>query len=229
MTTPTPTQDQDPAGLAVVGRVWANDQFTWYPMSAEAMARAEAGAEDYLRRLGLRSGQVICFVSRHAEVVQFAPLERAALRLGLVTCHVEANAFDANRLAVYLEHLQVAALIGLTGEVLGGLDAEITSLLKPDTTVVSRGTATEQLRDQGVRPLHMVVVGPALALECSARSGLHLDGSAWSVRMVDGLAVVTGRHPDGTDAQTVVTDLRGSIITDECDCGSNDPRFVPAT
>ncbi|MFE9096744.1 hypothetical protein [Streptomyces sp. NPDC007264] len=215
------------SGYSIVGRVWADDKAEWFPLSERTATAAIPAATEVLAGLGLSAGNVVCFVSRFCEVVQFAALERAAQAMGLVACHTEATPFDANRLAVYLEHLPVAAVIGLGAEILDNLEVELTSLLSSGTVVVARASAVERLTDLGVRTRRMEFVGPTVAMECDEHDGLHLDTSVWAYTAdPDGRVTVAPADTRNAREAAVRTDIRGALVSEPCRCGRAGLRLV---
>lgn len=208
--------------IAIVGPVSAPAGVSWFDATHRQLDAAARTMVGMLTGLGLRAGDAIAVVSRYSEAVQFVPLEMAARHLGVVTCHVEGTRFDAHRLTLYFTHLPIKAVIGLTGEVVDNLGVELRQLLSDDTVVIAAAPAAAALRDAGIEALGMANVGPALAVECSARHGLHLNASVWGISQHDGHIVVDNA------GEVLDTGLRGVLDTDECPCGSAEPRFIPA-
>ena len=223
------TRMSDPAGnpdeIAFVGRVALPTGNQWCPVTHEELGIAADVAADMLARLGLRPGDVICVVSRHSEAVQYAPLELAAQRMGLISCHVEATRFDAHRLALYFEHLPIKLVVGLTEEVVDNLGVELRALVDHGTLVAATEPLSDRLRRSGLDALRMTTVGPALALECLERDGLHLDESLWSFVTREERILGT---PNVASAESAVdTGVRGTLVDGLCRCGMVGRRLCP--
>lgn len=214
--------DADPDAVAMVARAQSASGPFWVSVTHRQLDVAAHAMAETLTRLGLKSGDVVAFVSRYSEALQLVPLELAARHLGLVTCHVESTRFDAHRLTLYFTHLPVKAVIGLTEEVVDNLGVELRQLAAGDTVVIAAAPLAAKLRQSGIDALGMAFVGPAFAVECPAHDGLHLDDSVWQFSLVDGRVLVEG------SGEPIDTGLAGSIDAGPCRCGSAQPRFLPA-
>ena len=207
----------DSGAVAFVGRVSLADGSHWCPVTHGELKESAQAASDVLVGLGLRPGDAICFVSRHSEAVQFASWELAAQRMGLISCHVEATRFDAHRLTLYFSHLPIKAVIGLTEEVMDNLGVELRQVIEPDTTVVALEPLAGRLRGAGIDALTMALMGPALALECKHRDGLHLDDAIWTFTARGG-RIYGARRGEPIEA-AVDTGFTGTLVDGECGCG----------
>ena len=229
MTSELMTRMSDPTGspdeVAFVGRVVLPEGDQWCAVTHHELSRAADIAADLLARLELRPGAVICVVSRHSAAAQYAPLELAAQRMGLISCHVEATRFDAHRLALYFEHLPIKLVVGLTEEVVDNLGVELRQLVEQGTLVMATEPLVDRLRGGGLTALAMTTVGPALALECLQRDGLHLDESLWTFVTREGR--IFGMPNDSSAESEVDTGVLGTLVDGLCGCGTVGRRLCP--
>jgi hypothetical protein len=115
---------------------------------------------------------------------------------------------------------------------LDGLEAlgfNLESLFK-DQIVWARPGAWERLQPlQGVDLRRWYEIGPAVAMECNAAQGAHLDALEWEVETsADGEIVLSSRLQRTVDFKAYRTGLRGQINRQVCSCGSADPRLILA-
>jgi hypothetical protein len=207
----------------------------WYP-SADGpqpyeatpveMVRHEDGARVQLQRFGVVHDDILLFTGRASEAVQFAPWEQAANQLGAAYTVVDGYRSDAQRLLAYLGQFSPRAVLGLVDELVAGLSdqANVAEVLATVPVVAARPLARARLAEHGVDALLWLHAGPAVAVECLARAGAHVD-VRWAPAIDNGELVVHGQ-PDQLLSARIATGLPARLLTTPCDCGSVDPRIV---
>ncbi|MBY8862880.1 hypothetical protein K7711_40865 [Nocardia sp. CA2R105] len=164
---------------------------------------------------------------RNSEGPWLTPLVHAMRDVGVVFSNAEPFAWDSRRVAALMRLLSVKAVVGLPGETAEVLlaDDDTRSLLAAVPVIWARPDAVEQLRGAGLEPAEMAMLGPALALSCPERTGLHLDPGEWHLTAgVAGpaLTVVGDRRFSGRDIEL---NIDGTIDEKPCACGLPGPRI----
>ena len=91
-------------------------------------------------------------------------------------------------------------------------------------TVWARPDAYDAVKAMpGVAARRVVLVGPALALEC-AKGGLHIDGREWDVTVEGEELVLSSRQYRIDPVSGLKTGLPGALTDTPCACGSPDPH-----
>jgi hypothetical protein len=141
-----------------------------------------------LASLDVGRDDVVLVVAGVVEAVQFGPFQRAARLLGGISCTAEPSPFDAARTASFLGQYHLRAVLGLDAAVLDGLEqrGDPAEILQRCEHLVARGDAVPRLRDLGLDPMTMHVLGPTVAVECPHRQGAHVGKDAWAVTAQDG-------------------------------------------
>ncbi|MBY8862929.1 hypothetical protein K7711_41110 [Nocardia sp. CA2R105] len=183
-------------------------------------------AQRLIEVCGLAGGDHVLVTGRNAEGPWLNPLVDA-LRAGRITFSTaEPYGWDAKRSATFLSLLPINAVIGLSGESAQGLtaDEQIVERLAKVPLIWARPDGVGPLREVGVEPATIAMLGPALAAECSPRSGLHLDPDEWRVeRAIDGLTLtVVGDRAFAR--RDIALGVDGEVDPTPCRCGLPGPR-----
>jgi hypothetical protein len=131
---------------------------------------------------------------------------------------------------MFLRAMHYDAVIGINVDVLDGLDDlghSYDSVFGRTPVLSARAGAYERLRDGGLSPRWWLDLGPAIAVECNARAGAHVDADEWSVEEDGGVILVSARNSRAATVDRLRTDVEGEIVIEECACGRTDPRVVP--
>jgi hypothetical protein len=196
--------------------------------SVSEMEREAVVAARRLAAWGVGLDDIVLVIAQVQEAAQFAPFQRAARSLGGISCTAEPSPFDAQRTAAFLAQYPLRAVIGLDSAVLDGLEAlgDPMALLRRGPPLIARPDAVPRLRAWGLDPAVLVILGPAVAVECPARCGAHVGADAWTVGLTaDGLWIAPA--PDRkVDLGRVQTAVSGRVLRDRCACGSDDPRVL---
>jgi len=204
-------------GVGIVGSA------PWPVASADIEDETESAVE-HLRTLGIGAGGLVLIVSRLAETIHVAPLELAAGRLAARWSSADATAGDAFRTASLIAQLSPDAVIGVNATMVGALDDPRAVFGRVPCVAVTDRSAYDALD----APRWWLRLGPTSAFECAARAGAHYDASRWRVETQDGEVVMWNRAPRLTACDGWPTGLRGTVITDACECGLAAPRVVVA-
>ncbi|MEE1762844.1 hypothetical protein [Streptomyces sp. SP18BB07] len=140
----------------------------------------------------------------------------------------EAMGWDHRRTSVFHRELRPDAVIGLSAETLEGLAGatDVGEMFRPMSVVLARPAAIPKLRAVGVSASLFSPVGPALALECSARSGAHVNAAEWRVGERDGELSVAAGEGRASPLPETPLGIAGRVVTGRCACGSEDPRVL---
>jgi hypothetical protein len=199
------------------------------PWSASELERA---SEAYRRRLGtfhFRTGDHLLLTSLFDESMQFTPFQRALSAYGLVYCPADSSFFDAPRTESILRRFDIVAVMGVSGALLDGLVANgfDPAKLFADRVVWARPDAYPRLQAAAsIKLRRWMEIGPAVASECVAGDGAHVDRLEWDIEAVNGELVLSSRLDRSLDFEHYRTGVRGIITRHTCACGSPDPRVT---
>jgi phenylacetate-coenzyme A ligase PaaK-like adenylate-forming protein len=214
-----------------VGRLVVDGAVVPWPVSESDIDDEAEAAAEHLVSLGVGAGDVVLIVALLSEAIHAVPMEKAAGLVGALYSAADATAMDAPRTDYLINQLRPRAVVGVSGAVIRGLREHGREPADVFASVPAVATADDDawgpLVDAGLAPRRWAKIGPTSALECAARSGLHLDGDRWHVDVVDGEVVVTNRAARLTPSARLETGFAGSIAHDPCPCGRPGPRLVP--
>ena len=142
-------------------------------------------------------------------------------------CNVDASEFDGARLESIVRRFQPAAVFGVNGDILKslrGLGHDPVKLFA-GIPVWARPDAYAELAPFAAQlKLHRwMEIGPAFALECGERNGVHYDAREWSIEAEGGELLVTSRMARATTFERQPTGVRGLVSRVVCRCGVPDP------
>ncbi len=201
---------------------------TEYEVTWDDLARDAAWARERLRDLGLERGRHALLSFYCYEGPWFQPVIEALRDLGAVYGIAEALGWDHARIRVFHRELNPHAVIGLSLETVDGLSGQVDlgDFFGGTPVVLARPEAAERLRGAGVSAGVISSLGPALAIECSERAGAHVNGAEWKVAARDGGLVVAAAGERAIGPAETVLEVAGSVVTERCACGSDDPRVL---
>ncbi|CAN7574228.1 hypothetical protein [Pseudomonas umsongensis] len=163
--------------------------------------------------------------------VQAMGMERAVMQFNMVAVSADSSLFDARRVESIIRRFNLVGAYGITAATLDGLVGLGHDPLKlfAGMVVWAWPDAYARLAGQpGLTVFRCLELGPALAIECSAGTGAHIDRFEWAVDAIDGEVVITSRLERCQPFHHYHTGLRGQVLHGACNCGSADPRIVPA-
>jgi hypothetical protein len=216
--------------LWAIGGYTVGDQRFELPMSDADLERDAATAAAALDALGIQGAAHVVSTGLFSEAHWFRPIEMAIHRRGGRYSPTEAWSFDAFRTATFARRFPITAIIGITKDVVDGLAASgsIAEQIGRVPFVLARMEAHQPLVDAGLRPYRLLTLGPALAVECRARSGAHVDDGAWDLTTRDGEVLVSTRGPRAHRVEAQPTGVAAEILRGACSCGLSSPRIWPA-
>lgn len=206
------------AGIGLFVREGSNVAFE---IGWPEVERDTAWAHRVIEAWGIERGDHVLLTARNSEGPWFGPLVTAFRAAGVVFSNAEPYSWDARRVTTMLDYLPIKAILGLSGETADALlaDDRAAGLLREVPTIWARRDALDPLRGAGLLPAEMAMLGPAFAVECPARTGLHLDHDEWRISSGSSgleLSVVGERVYRGREIA-----LRSTGTVDEapCACG----------
>ena len=209
-----------------IGCYTAHGKTHFYSVKRTELDRAGVQMARTLRSFAFKPGSYVLTVSVVQEVVQFAPFEFALQLLGLYGTNADLSPFDAGRVESLARQFDPVAICGVGNEVLEGLKMmghDAAAVFK-GRTVWARPDAYDAVKAMpGVAARRVVLVGPALALEC-AKGGLHIDGREWDVTVEGEELVLSSRQYRIDPVSGLKTGLPGALTDTPCACGSPDPH-----
>lgn len=164
------------------------------------------------------AGDHVVLSTPNYEAPWTSPLIRALRALRTVNSNVEPYNWDARRSATFLRLLPVKAYLGISAPVAAAL-LETPELLASVPILLARPDAVKPLRDHGLTPAVLAMLGPALALECPQRAGAHLDPAEWRVEAVGGSLVLTTVGARAHLARGLDLGVTGDVDDSPCPCG----------
>lgn len=214
-----------------IGRYRAREGMVTFAVSEADVVRDRATARKALASLGIARGARVLVVSCLSEAVQYWPLQAEIVAAGARLSCADAMRFDAFRTGMFLARLRYDAVIGVNAEVLDGLgelDRRPGEVFAGVPVIAARDDAGTRLREAGLQPRLWLPLGPTIGVECAPGRGAHVDGEEWAVESDGSEIRVSARRPRATVIERVATGIRGTIVTEPCACGRDDPRVLPA-
>lgn len=228
----TPAQQTGVLPPMAVGRYLdAQGERQALPYSALETERSMRSLLKVLSTFNFSMGSNLMITALMDQGVQVLGMERAVMQFNMVAVSADSSLFDARRVESITRRFELAGAYGITAATLDGLVGLGHDPLElfADMVVWAWPGAYERLVGQpGMRVFRCLEVGPALAVECSAGAGAHLDRFEWAVDEADGEVVLSSRLERCQPFHHYHTGLRGQVLHGVCSCGSTDPRIVPA-
>lgn len=193
------------------------------------LERARLAALRTLSTFHFRTGGNVLLTSMWDESAQLLPVERAIMSYGMVVVSADSSPFDAGRVESIARRFELKGALGITAGTLEGLTrlGHDPAKVFSNFIVWARPGAYETLTAlPGLQAYRCMEVGPAFAMECSAREGAHLDRYEWNVTAEDGEIVLSSRLERSEPFHRLRTGLRGRVVHGVCSCGNPDPRII---
>lgn len=198
------------------------------PYSSEEVERSRRAFSKILSTFHFRTGSNILLSSLFHEGAQLMPIERAIMTYGMVAVSADSSPFDARRVESIVRRFNLAGAINITPETLTGLEqlGHDPVALFSDMILWARPGAYEQLKKAAQLNVYRILdVGPAIAMECSAADGVHIDRSEWKIEEDNGEIVMTSLLSRSTQFERYHTGLKAHVVHGACSCGNVDPRI----
>ena len=216
--------------LWAVGSFRVGDEVVTYPVSKADHGRDIATTAKALGSLGVNRATRVLVVSMLSESAQYWPVQIGLLMSQAQFSLADASRFDAFRTDMFLRAMHYDVVLGLSSDVLDGLDDlghDYSAVFGSVPVLAARFGAYERLQDAGLEPRWWLHVGPTIAVECDARAGAHIDSDEWEIDVDGDEVLITARNPRATAIDHLRTGVCGEVLTDACGCGRDDPRIRP--
>lgn len=171
-------------------------------------------AEATLRASGIAPGDTVVVTSPNWENPWTSPVVHALRRIGAIYLPAEHFAWDARRVATFLQRLPVKAFVGLGAETIGGLkDAvpDMAELFGSVEIIWARQDALATLSELGLAAVPFVLLGPALAMGIPEQRGALVNATEWTVSAADGQLLVSTAATRATPVDSLPTGLHGTV------------------
>jgi hypothetical protein len=208
----------------VVGCFADAGKTVFFPARYDELERQSIAIARLLRSFSFSPGSVILTISLVQEIVQFAPFEKAIQILGHYGINAEATNYDAGRIESVVRQFDTPAICGIGAAALEGLAmfGHDPAKVFAGRTVWARPDAYATVSKMpGVNARRLVILGPAIALECAA-GGLHYDDRDWTLDSRNGRLFLSSRLPRITPVTDVDTGIDGSKAILPCSCGTKE-------
>ncbi|WP_328429752.1 hypothetical protein [Streptomyces sp. NBC_00443] len=221
-------RELDRPDLAYLVRFPAADGIRETDLTWAEIARDTAWITERLRGHGLAAGQRAVLTASGFEGFWCHAMIGALRGLRVTYGIAEAMGWDHRRTSVFHRELRPHAVIGLSAETLEGLSGatDIGEMFRPMPVVLARPAAVSVLHAVGVPACVLSPLGPALAMECPARSGAHVNAAEWRVGDQDGELFVAAGEQRTSPLPRTPLGIPGRVIVGRCICGSEDPRVL---
>jgi hypothetical protein len=214
-----------------VGHFYDGSQWQYLPMSDREVRRAMRAILQVLDSFRFPARSCALVLAGHDEWAMSIPLEAALTNNKMILFNADASPYEAPRIEAFIRRFDPPMVFGPTADVLQGLESAGHTLgTLFDGRVVWAGDAPAYHRlkaETGARVFRRMMVGPALAMECSQGCGLHVDAEEWALEQEGGEIALShrlGRNPPLVKQKSGV---RGGIDCSVCRCGNASPRVVP--
>ena len=205
----------------VVGSYVIEGKTRFYGTLYSELERQTVGLANILRTFRLPPGSVILTVSLVHEVVQFAGFEKAIQVIGLYGTNSELSPYDCARIESICRQFNPAGICGVAAITLDGLKAcgHDVARVFAGRTVWARPDAYDAVKQMaGVDARRVVILGPALALEC-AHGSVHYDARDWNLETLNGTLHLSSRMPRIEPVSRLDTGISGNVAVAPCSCG----------
>jgi hypothetical protein len=204
---------ENPPEVWGVGRLVVDGEVTPWPVAERDIDDEAESLAPRLAALGLEAGGLVLIASMLSQAMHVVPFERAAGKVGALYSSADATPFDAFRVAALTRQLEPQVVMGITGDVLDGLEqagrdpAEVLGTVP--AVVTADDDAYVRLRSAGLRPRRWVRLGPTSAIESIGDDGPVYDAMRWDVEQDGSELVISNRVPRLTPARALRTGIRG--------------------
>ncbi|MEE1916305.1 hypothetical protein V0R52_07840 [Pseudomonas asiatica] len=228
----SPAQPSTALSPMAVGRYFdAQGERQALMYSALEVERSTRSILRVLNTFDFHMGSNLMITALFDQGVQALGMERAVMQFNMVAVSADSSLFDARRVESIIRRFHLVGAYGITAATLDGLAGLGHDPLQlfGGMVVWAWPDAYERLAGKpGLRVFRCLELGPAVAIECSAGAGAHIDRFEWAVDSNDGEVVLNSRLERCQPFHHYRTGFRGQVLHGACSCGSTDPRVVPA-
>jgi phenylacetate-coenzyme A ligase PaaK-like adenylate-forming protein len=203
---------------------------TLLPVSAEEIVRAQTMIERMLGTFGFAHGRFVLLVSLLDNGGYAIPFERAIMNLGLLVTNADNSPYEAQRIESICRRFDVAAVVGVTGQVLDGLAGaghDLAALFANKVVWAFPDAYDALIGVPGVILRRVIELGPGFAIECCEGAGAHIDRQEWHCDEDGGDILLTSRLRRAASFVRHRSGVRGTLVEAPCRCGHIDTRIVP--
>lgn len=227
----SPAQQSTACSVMAVGRYFdAQGERQALPYSFLETERSMRSILKVLNSYNFHMGSNLLITALFDEGAHVLGMERAVMQFNMVAISADSSLYDARRVESIIRRFNLVGAFGITAATLDGLAS-----LGHDPVQLFSGMAVwawpeayARLQGQpGITVFRCLEAGPAVAIECSAGAGAHIDRFEWAVDCVDGEIVIGSRLERCQPFHDYHTGIRAQVLHGACSCGSADPRIVP--
>jgi hypothetical protein len=151
-----------------------------------------------------------------SEAAQFWPLIVGCMMTGAQLSCADATRGEAVRVRMFSRLIEYRAALGITPEILDGLDeigTPYSDAFASVPVVAARPGAYERLESTGLAAHHFVLVGPAVAISTEPGGPAWVDADEWELAVdPDGFVTISNRRERATTFERARTGVRGEVI-----------------
>lgn len=200
--------------IAYVAQYSADGEEVEFVVSEDDLDRDAAWVSQLLSDHRIARGDIVVIAAFSWESAWFDAVRVGANLLGASYANCEARRGDAKRLDMLIRRLEPAAVIGVTPELLDGLqdiDFGLERLAGVPKVFVRHEETAALTRHPSPRAIAMI--GPALAMSSEARPGMVVNDAEWVVTQEQGKLQVRSTGARTTQFGLQPTGLSGRVWT----------------
>ncbi len=186
-----------------------------WEVGGDEINRAIGAAPAALAAIGVERGERVLFTSMLSEAAHFWPLIVGTMLAGAQLSCADATAGEAVRVRMFSELIDYRCALGVTTEILDGLDELGTGyadVFGPIPVVAARPGAYERLEARGMAPQLFALVGPAVAIATEPGGPAWVDADEWELGLDEEWVTVTNRRDRATRFDRTRTSVRAEVI-----------------
>lgn len=199
------------------------------PVSAAELQRSANMIDRVVETFGIAKGRYLLLISLLQDGAFAVPFERALMDRGIIVTNADNSRYEAARIESIIRRFDIAAVAGVTAEVLDGLSEQghDPQELFRAKLVWARPCGYERLRSlEGIMLRRWIEFGPAFGLECQAATGVHIDSGEWLVTAGSGGLVLDSRLARSWPVRDWRSGMAGAVERSPCACGLADYRVI---
>ncbi|ROM33939.1 hypothetical protein BK648_24580 [Pseudomonas poae] len=202
------------------------------PHSALETERLRRAMMRILSTFHFRTESNVLVTAQFDESAQILGAERAIMAYGMVAVSADSTPWDAGRVESILRRFKLVAALGISEATLDGLERmgfNPVQLFHGLVIWAREGAYQRLVGKPGLKVFRWLEIGPAVAIECNAGGGAHIDRFEWDVVTEEGEVVLTSRLERSVAFNGYRTGVHARIERGTCRCGNTDPRLLPGT
>jgi hypothetical protein len=215
--------------IELISRFPVGGRFVEFPLGRAELERDAAWMEKVLRQYGLGAGAHLLNISGGWETAWTDPLLDACRQLHVIYSNAELWGWDAKRAEMFIRRLRPEMVIGMNAESVSSL----ANIVEPAERIGSvphlllRPDARELAQDFGLEGFRLYSpLGPAIGIECSFGTGLHVDSGEWVLDDTGGDLRITTARDRLARFEDQEIGWSGRLDSTACACGMAGPRVL---